>query len=192
MHLIGNDVEDNSWHSTHQGKGSLRSRQLWSARFSLLSPGGPKRPKNRHLSSLLPTYPTRLKRLLRHHRKLLRPLPLAAAAIILIALAAGIIYLVSGPDYRLTPQAHLLLSIPDAKLSRAVTYDSKNQTYIINRQGMEQQAGSSAPNVLVGNPAPACTVQPCQVISLTALLSRTTAGISASRCSRSSRQHLSS
>ena len=153
MHLIGNDVEDNSWHSTHQGKGSLRSRQLWSARFSLLSPGGPKRPKNRHLSSLLPTYPTRLKRLLRHHRKLLRPLPLAAAAIILIALAAGIIYLVSGPDYRLTPQAHLLLSIPDAKLSRAVTYDSKNQTYIINRQGMEQQAGSSAPNVLVGQPS---------------------------------------
>jgi N-acetylneuraminic acid mutarotase len=153
MYLIGNDAEYNTWLSTYQGRAITKTRPATVRMSQPPIAGGPQSSNSRHSRFRLSTYLARLKRLLGDCRKLVRPLPLAAAAIILIALAVGMVYLISGPGYRLTPQAQLLLSIPDTKLSRAVTYDSRNQTYIINKQGTEREASSSAPNVLVGQPS---------------------------------------
>jgi hypothetical protein len=67
-------------------------------------------------------------------------------------LALGLGYLLSGPDYRLTPQSRLLLSTANATLTHEISYSTKSQAFVINKSGMEQQPASS-PNVLVGQPA---------------------------------------
>ena len=114
----------------------------------------PARPrKMARLGFRLSRYLVRLKRLPIRRQKLFRPLPLIAAGIILVALGVGTVYLMSGPDYRLTAAAQLLLSTPDAKLSGEVSYDAKSQQFVINGKGAEQQTAVSNPNVLVGQPS---------------------------------------
>ena len=70
-----------------------------------------------------------------------------------MALGVGTVYLMSGPDYRLTAAAKLLLNTPDAKLSGEVSYDAKSQQFVINGKGAEEQTAVSNPNVLVGQPS---------------------------------------